>query len=152
MHNRRLCEQELESIVVNLESGLKARFLPWLQPGSPEEADRRDKRARGAHSFNVAHERLPWHTRAPELLDCALFLLKAPPRTPRQPVVGHIKKVCPSGRLISYRPSYLLSRLSASSGGPGCSQGKKRVFKTGSNLTTIASSSCPNNLRFCSYG
>ena len=43
MHNRSLCEQELESIVVNLESGLKGRFLPWLQPGSPEEADRRDK-------------------------------------------------------------------------------------------------------------
>jgi hypothetical protein len=43
-------------------------------------------------------------------------------------------------------------RFSASSGGPGCSQGKKRVFKTGSNLTTIASSSCSHNLRFCSYG
>jgi hypothetical protein len=39
VHNRRLCEQELESIVVRLESGLKARFLPWLHPGSPEEAD-----------------------------------------------------------------------------------------------------------------
>ena len=66
------------------------------------------------------------------------------PCVPRQSLVGHIKKVCPR------RPS--LSRLSASSGEPGCSQGKKRVFKTGSNLTTIASSSCSHNLRFCSYG
>jgi hypothetical protein len=46
-------EQGLESIVINLESGLKARFLPWLQPGPPEEADRRDKTARGAHFFNA---------------------------------------------------------------------------------------------------
>ena len=76
MHNRRLCEQELESIVVNLESGLKARFLPWLQPGPPEEADRRDKTARGAHFFNAAHERLPWHTRAPVL---RVVLVDSPP-------------------------------------------------------------------------
>jgi hypothetical protein len=34
--------------------------LPWLQPGPPEEADRRDKTARGAHFFYVAHDRLPW--------------------------------------------------------------------------------------------
>jgi hypothetical protein len=34
--------------------------------------------------------------------------LKAPPRTPRQPIVGHIKKVCPSGRLIA--PIGLLRR------------------------------------------
>ena len=29
-----------------------------------------------------------------------LHLLNAPPRTPRRPMAGHIKKVCPSGRLI----------------------------------------------------
>ena len=42
-------------------------------------------------------------------LEFALFLLNAPPRTPRRPVVGHIvKKVCPSGRLIA--PIGLLRR------------------------------------------
>jgi hypothetical protein len=34
----------IEAIVVNLEPVLKTRFLPWLQPGPPEEADRRGKR------------------------------------------------------------------------------------------------------------
>jgi hypothetical protein len=138
VHNRRLCEQELESAVVNLEPGLNARLFPWLQPGSPE------RRPRGAIRWPGGHTFLMWPTsdcrdsQAP--LDCAMFLLKAPlPRIPRQPVVGHIKTVWPSG-------SYRLSRLSASSGGPGCSQGKKRVFKPNSNLTTIASSSCSNNL------
>jgi hypothetical protein len=53
-------EQELEVIVVRLERVLKTRFLPWLQPGSPEEADRRDKTARGAHFCNAARDRLPW--------------------------------------------------------------------------------------------
>ena len=53
-------EQELEAIVVRLEPVLKTRFLPWLQPGPPEEADRRDKTARGAHFFYVAHHRPPW--------------------------------------------------------------------------------------------
>jgi hypothetical protein len=53
----------LKAVVVRLEPVLKTRFLPWLQPDPPEEADRRDKRARGEHLFNVAHERLPWHTR-----------------------------------------------------------------------------------------
>jgi hypothetical protein len=73
-----VCEQELESVVVNLESGLKARFLPWLQPGSPaeEEADRRDKTVRGPHPFNMAHERLPWCTRAPGL---RVVLVEGPP-------------------------------------------------------------------------
>jgi hypothetical protein len=81
VHNQRLCEQELESIVVNLESGLKARFLPWLQSGSPEEADRRDKTTRGQpHFFNVAHERLPWYTRAPGLRG---VLVESPPLTAR---------------------------------------------------------------------
>jgi hypothetical protein len=66
----------LEEIFVRLELGLKARFLPWLQPGPPEEADRRDKTARGPHSFNVAHERLPWYTRAPGL---RVVLVESPP-------------------------------------------------------------------------
>jgi hypothetical protein len=57
-HNQRFCEQELEEIAVRLESVLKPRFLPWLQPGPPEETDRRDKTAQGPHFFNVAHERL----------------------------------------------------------------------------------------------
>jgi hypothetical protein len=30
-------EQELEAIVVRLEPVLRTRFLPWLQPGPPEE-------------------------------------------------------------------------------------------------------------------
>jgi hypothetical protein len=102
VHNRRLRDQELEEVVVNFESGLKARFLPWLQPGSPEEADRRD---------DVARERLPWGTQQTSKqgpLDCAVFcLVESPPRTPRQPIVGHIKKKCPRA---------VFSRLSASSG------------------------------------
>jgi hypothetical protein len=33
---------------VSLERGLKTRFLPGLQPGPREVADRRDRTARGA--------------------------------------------------------------------------------------------------------
>ena len=106
MHNRSLCEQELESIVVNLESGLKARFLPWLQPGPPEEADRRDKEGPRGHTFFMWPTSDCLGTQGP--LEFALFLLNAPPRTPGRPVVGHIKKVCPSGRLIA--PIGLLRR------------------------------------------
>jgi hypothetical protein len=85
-----MCEQELESIVVKLESGLKAHFLPWLQPGPPEEADRRDKTARGPHFFNVAHERLPWYTRAPGLR--VVLVERSLSDTKRQPIAGRIKK------------------------------------------------------------
>jgi hypothetical protein len=47
-------EQELEAIIVRFEPVLKTRFLPWLQPGPPEEADRRgNKTARGPHIFNA---------------------------------------------------------------------------------------------------
>jgi hypothetical protein len=76
-------------------------------------------------------------------LDCAMFLLKAPLGYQGSRSWATFKKCAPPA---------VLSRQSASSGGPGCSQGKKRVFKTGSNLRTIASSFCSNNLRFCSYG
>ena len=128
MHNRRLCEhQELESIVVNLESGLKAHFLPWLQPGPPEEADRRDKTAQGPHFFNVAHERLPWCTRAPGLR----VLVESPPLGYQGGRSWAALKIS-----VALGPSYRL--LSASSGADGCSQGKKRAFKTGSKLTTVA--------------
>jgi hypothetical protein len=71
-------------------------------------------------------------------LDCAVFLLKAP--------LGY-QGSRSWATLTNCAPPAVLSRLSASSGEPGCSQGKKRVF-----ITTNASSSCSNSLRFCSYG
>jgi hypothetical protein len=50
-------------------------------------------------------------------LESALFLLNAPPRTPRQPMVGHIKKVCPTSRLIApiglHRRAWLQPRQKA---------------------------------------
>jgi hypothetical protein len=70
---------------------------PLLQPGPPEEADRRDKAARGAYFFNVAHERLPWHTRAPGL---RVVLVESPP----------------SDTKAAGRGPHHLSRLSACSG------------------------------------
>jgi hypothetical protein len=97
VHNRRLCEQGLESIVVNLESGLKARFFAL--------ADRRDKTAGGAHFFNVAHERLPWLTRAPGLRD---VLVESPPSDTKAAGRG------PHYKSVALGPSYRLSRLSAS--------------------------------------
>jgi hypothetical protein len=41
LQNRSLLEQDFEETAVVLESVLEARFVPWLQPAPPEEADRR---------------------------------------------------------------------------------------------------------------
>jgi hypothetical protein len=54
------------------------------------------------------------------LSGCAVFLLKAPLGYQGSRSWATFKKCGPRA---------VLSRLSASSGGPGCSQGKKRVFK-----------------------
>ena len=95
----------LEAIVVRLEPVLKARFLPWLQPGSPEEADRRDKEGPRGHTFFM------WPTSGCLGVRGGAFnkdnAESRGPCVPRQSLVGHIKKVCPSGPLIApigYRP------------------------------------------------
>jgi hypothetical protein len=100
------------------------------------EADRRDKKARGPHFFDVAHDWLPWYPRG--AFNKHIAKSRGPCES-RLSLVGHIKRVCP--------PRPVLSRLSASSGEPGCIQGKKRAFKPDSKLTTIDSSSCSHNLR-----
>ena len=106
MHNRRLCEQELESIVVNLESVFKGAifFLGYSRAllRRPIGAIRRP----GGHTFYMAHERLPWYTRAPGIR--VVPFARSPSDTKAADGGPHIKKVCPSGRLIA--PIGLLRR------------------------------------------
>jgi hypothetical protein len=90
----------------------------------------------GAH--NKQANKGPWTAR------CSA-LLKAPLGHQGSRSWATLKKNALGPYFRAYRPPQ-------ESRGPGCSQGKKRVFKTGSNLTIISSSSCSNNLRFCSYG
>jgi hypothetical protein len=59
--------------------------LTWLQPAAPEEADRRDKTARGPHFLNAAHDRLPWYPRG----GLSTRTTRSwGPYAPRQPAVG----------------------------------------------------------------
>jgi hypothetical protein len=86
----------------------------------------RDNKYRGAHLIYVARHRLPWCPRGGVQKEQSEF---QGPLCAKAVARGPHKKSVPLG------PS--LSRLSTSSGEPGCSQGKKRAFKPDSKLTTI---------------
>jgi hypothetical protein len=68
-------EQELEAIVVRLGlgTGFEDALFAWLQPGPPEEADRRDKTARGGgqNAVPATSSQMPLHTKPKHtILEC----------------------------------------------------------------------------------